>query len=185
MTRALLPALPALLALAGCDFDAAWESWCARTDCSAAAPDAGESLCGECPAGSTCTLTSGGAGVCRTSCTGYPGACGSGLDCKLLLGEDKAHLVPVCVGLGAGTGECSSVDECAEQRTCAQGSSGAFTCLELCNPYHPACTLDLPRADAGAPSDAGEPPDTGVPPDAEVPCASDPSMPAGWGVCRK
>ncbi|MGC4118374.1 MAG: hypothetical protein QM765_28240 [Myxococcales bacterium] len=172
-TPSVFAALCALTLFAGCDFDAAWESWCARTDCQVEPPDAGSaipSLCRQgrgCQGTERCIYLGPGNGTCLPSCTGYPGGCGAGADCKLLMNEDQAHLVPVCTAFGAETGACSGVEECAEFRTCANGTSG-FACLELCSPYHTACVLDLP---AGA--------------DAGPPCFNDGTMPDGWGVCRQ
>ena len=175
MKGALAPTLLAALLVAGCDFDGAWESWCARTRCNETPPDAGSSLCEAgrgCPSGQACLYSSPGQGTCRPTCTGYAGGCGAGRDCKLLLAEDQTHLVPVCTALGTSTGNCSTVEDCVELRTCAApvGSAG-FACLEMCNPYHPDCVLDVPAG-----SDAGVPAPT---------CFNDGTLPDGWGVCAK
>ncbi len=174
MPRALLlSTLCGLLALVpGCDFDGAWEGWCARTRCDEV-PDAGPaSLCGQglgCPEGQSCMYSHSGGGTCMPDCSGYPQECGPGLDCKLVLSEDQAHVRPVCTAYGTETGVCSSVSDCAELRTCTLGITG-YACLEICNPHHSTCELDVPPG-----ADAGEP----------LPCHHDESMPEGWGVCRR
>ncbi|HEY3451355.1 MAG TPA: hypothetical protein VGK67_33665 [Myxococcales bacterium] len=168
-SRALLASACAALLLlllpllAGCDFDSAWQGWCNRTGCNN--PDAGpDEICRNgsvCPAQEICVHLEDGAN-CMHPCTGYPGACGTDFDCKLVPDRDDRKFVPACVRAGAGTGQCFWAEDCAEGLTC----DSAGVCVEMCSPYHPDCTPPA-GADAGAPR-----------------CVAEATLPDDWGLCR-
>ena len=107
-----------------------------------------------------CIAAGRGGSSCVTTCTGFSGGCGAGLDCKLIIDAQLQYVVPACTPSGTSTTACYNVNDCADGRTCVEGSDGLGHCLEICSVYHTQCT------------------------DAQLSCQPGSNTPSGWGYCQ-
>ena len=147
MTRAL-----ALLSLAGClallapacDYDAAWQTWCAKNHCDGGGSEAGDGgvalQCDGCGALGDVCVALDNAAACKKTCTGFS-SCEGLDDCKPVPSTAQGlALVAACVPSGSSTELCVSALDCAAGYTCIKDPLDVRRCVEVCTPFKGTCS---------------------------------------------